>query len=298
VDNGLDATAALSPYAFWAAGFTNATGAYQTLTEQYCALRFSVTGPAPPTYVGAPFSLTVTAQNPNLTTASGYRGTVHFTSSDPNAALPTDYTFTAGDAGTHVFNGVVFNSTGSLTITASDTATPFASGTAAFTVTCLGACPGPGGTSGSRDASQGSGGTAGTRDANQAGGVNPGPRLPRLGAMERGDAPSGVALATALGPAPAAVGAASAPVSTVVEAPSVSAAVPAAARGAASPDSEILAVPIAYGDAMMAASNAPAVKVENNPGDLPLVFIPLTVISIVLLEIRRRNRRLIGHSRP
>src|SRR5581483_6630964 len=34
---------------------------------------------------------------------TAYTSTVHFTSSDPLAALPADYTFTAADAGTHTF---------------------------------------------------------------------------------------------------------------------------------------------------------------------------------------------------
>ena len=36
--------------------------------------------------------------------AAGYRGTVHFSSSDPLASLPADYTFTATDAGVHTFS--------------------------------------------------------------------------------------------------------------------------------------------------------------------------------------------------
>ena len=36
-------------------------------------------------------------------TATGYTGTVHFTSTDGQAVLPADYTFTAGDAGIHTF---------------------------------------------------------------------------------------------------------------------------------------------------------------------------------------------------
>jgi hypothetical protein len=35
--------------------------------------------------------------------ATGYSGTIHFKSSDAQASLPADYTFTAGDAGTHSF---------------------------------------------------------------------------------------------------------------------------------------------------------------------------------------------------
>jgi hypothetical protein len=34
---------------------------------------------------------------------TGYTGTVHFSTNDPRATLPTDYTFTAADAGVHTF---------------------------------------------------------------------------------------------------------------------------------------------------------------------------------------------------
>ena len=48
-------------------------------------------------------------------------GTVHFTSSDRLATLPANYTFTAGDAGTHMFgNGVTMKTIGHQTITVFD----------------------------------------------------------------------------------------------------------------------------------------------------------------------------------
>jgi sugar lactone lactonase YvrE len=53
------------------------------------------------------------------------------------------------------------------------------------------------------------------------------------------------------------------------------------------------------GGDMMAASRAPAIAAENGPGYAPLILIPLAIMSLTLLVIRRRkNRRLIGHSRP
>jgi hypothetical protein len=290
VNNVLVSVTALSPYVFWATGYTNTGGMDQTLAELYCALKFSLVS-STPTYVGIPFSLTLTAQNPNSTTATGYRGTVHFRSSDPQAVLPPDYTYTSGDAGTHTFTGVVLNNSGTLTITASDNATPFVMATATFNISCLGACQGPGGTAGARDANAGVAGLAGARDAtNQSGTVAPPPRKARLSGVLSGDSLSGVEMATAIAAAPSA--ASTAPKASVV------AVAPAEAAIATNSASEISTAAIDSRDAMMAASNAPAVKVENSPGDLPLVFLPLTVISIVLLEIRRRNRRLIGHSEP
>ena len=48
--------------------------------------------------------ITVTALDSSNNMGATYTGTVHFTSTDPTAILPADYTFTAADAGTHTFN--------------------------------------------------------------------------------------------------------------------------------------------------------------------------------------------------
>jgi hypothetical protein len=70
---------------------------------------------------GTAFNLTVTAQNPTSGgTMTSYIGTVHFTSSDGAAVLPSDYTFTNGDQGTHIFS-VTLKNNGSQTVTATDT---------------------------------------------------------------------------------------------------------------------------------------------------------------------------------
>ena len=55
--------------------------------------------------------------------ATGYSGTVHFTSSDsnPNVVLPADYTFTAADGGTHTFSGVRLHTQGQQSLTVTDT---------------------------------------------------------------------------------------------------------------------------------------------------------------------------------
>jgi len=53
-----------------------------------------------------------------------YLGTVHFTSTDAKAKLPANYTFTAADAGTHVFVGtVILKTVGTQSVTANDTLT-------------------------------------------------------------------------------------------------------------------------------------------------------------------------------
>ncbi len=67
--------------------------------------------------------LTVTAFDANGNVATGYRGTVQFTSTDPSATLPSSYTFTAGDAGKHLFPGsVVFRTLGAQVLTLKDAA--------------------------------------------------------------------------------------------------------------------------------------------------------------------------------
>jgi hypothetical protein len=102
------------------------------------ALRFSVAIRSVALFpsAGVALNLTVTALDALGNTASGYRGTVHFTSSDPHpATLPADYTFTTADSGTHIFvDGVTLFTAGSPTVTATDTVTPAITGTAAWTV--------------------------------------------------------------------------------------------------------------------------------------------------------------------
>ena len=103
------------------------TGSATVAVSPAAASTLVVTAPASAT-AGAPFSVTVTAKDPYGNTANGsttgYLGTVHFTSSDGQAGLPANYTFTAGDAGVHTFtNGVTLNTTGSQTVTATDTVT-------------------------------------------------------------------------------------------------------------------------------------------------------------------------------
>ncbi|HWZ42201.1 MAG TPA: Ig-like domain-containing protein [Candidatus Saccharimonadales bacterium] len=62
----------------------------------------------------------VVVSNAGTSVLTGYAGTVHFTSSDPAAVLPVDYTFTVGDSGLHHFVATL-NTSGLQTITAADT---------------------------------------------------------------------------------------------------------------------------------------------------------------------------------
>ena len=77
---------------------------------------------------GTSFSLTVTAQNSSGATDTGYTGTIQFTSSDVQAGLPANFTFTAADAGTYTFT-VTLKTAGSQSITATDTTTSAITGT-------------------------------------------------------------------------------------------------------------------------------------------------------------------------
>jgi hypothetical protein len=67
-------------------------------------------------------SFTVTAKNPDGTTDTGYTSTVHFSSSDGQADLPANYTFTAADNGVHTFSATL-RTAGTQSLTATDTIT-------------------------------------------------------------------------------------------------------------------------------------------------------------------------------
>jgi hypothetical protein len=79
---------------------------------------------ANPYVAGAGHTVTVTALDAYGNTASGYLGKIHFTSTDPAAVLPADYTFTAADKGVHAFSGgLTLKTAGSRSVTATDTVT-------------------------------------------------------------------------------------------------------------------------------------------------------------------------------
>jgi uncharacterized repeat protein (TIGR03803 family) len=89
---------------------------------------FLVSGFPSPTTAGVAQNFSVTAQNANGTTATSYTGTVHFTSSDSQAVLPANYTFTSTDAGSHSFSAT-FKTAGTQALTATDAATSSITGT-------------------------------------------------------------------------------------------------------------------------------------------------------------------------
>ncbi len=95
-----------------------------TLVTAAAAAGLVMTGMPPTTTAGAANSLTVNAVDAYGNAVSSYRGSVHFTSTDSKAALPGDYPFTAVDAGSHTFTGVVLKTAGIQMVTAADLSQP------------------------------------------------------------------------------------------------------------------------------------------------------------------------------
>jgi hypothetical protein len=92
------------------------------------ASTMSVTGFPSTTTAGVAYNITVTLKDAYGNIATGYTGTVHFTSSDAQAGLPANYTFTAADAGVHTFS-VTLKTAGTQSLTVTDTAKTSLSGT-------------------------------------------------------------------------------------------------------------------------------------------------------------------------
>jgi len=101
------------------------------------AATLDVTGITDPFTAGDSSDMTVTARDAYGNMATGYLGTVTFTEDDPHAAasVPGNYAFLVGDAGVHTFTlDVTLATTGSRTVTATDTVTPAITGDQTVTV--------------------------------------------------------------------------------------------------------------------------------------------------------------------
>src|SRR5262249_50207785 len=92
----------------------------------------SITGFSLPVTAGTPGTFTVSLFDAAGHIVLSYRGTVHFTTSDAQAVLPADYTFTAADGGVHTFSATL-KTAGARTLTVTDTASGGLSGTWAGT---------------------------------------------------------------------------------------------------------------------------------------------------------------------
>jgi hypothetical protein len=107
----------------------NVTGTSNAFTvNPAAASTLVVAGYPSPVTAGLTNSFTVTAKDQFGNTATGYTGTVKFTSSDAAALLPTNYTFVAADNGAHSFSATL-RTAGTQSMTATDTATSYIAGT-------------------------------------------------------------------------------------------------------------------------------------------------------------------------
>src|SRR5262249_29179152 len=83
---------------------TTVTGTGTLTVNPAAASTLVVAGYPSPTVINDSHTFTVPAQDPFGNVATGYRGTVHFTSTNKPATLPADYTFTSADNGVHTFS--------------------------------------------------------------------------------------------------------------------------------------------------------------------------------------------------
>jgi predicted outer membrane repeat protein len=117
--------------------YTNITGTVSGIQVNPAAVTHFALAASASVITHTPVSLTVSALDAYGNVVSGYRGTVTFSDSWASGGmLPTNYTFTAGDAGVHKFtNQATFYTIGAQTITVSDTAQPSLRGSASVFVT-------------------------------------------------------------------------------------------------------------------------------------------------------------------
>ncbi len=100
---------------------------------------FNVSASTSAPTAGTAFNVTVTAKDASNATIAGYTGTVHFTSSDAQATLPSDYTFVSGDNGVHAFNSAVtLKTAGGQSVNVKDTSQTTKTGTTSVTVSAAG----------------------------------------------------------------------------------------------------------------------------------------------------------------
>jgi hypothetical protein len=96
--------------------------------------RFAIVAPDH-AQLGAPYNFDVVAIDDNANPTGNYTGTVHFAGN--GVAVPADYTFTAGDGGTHTFSATPTRG-GNVNYTVSDTVTPSITAFDGIEVSCPG----------------------------------------------------------------------------------------------------------------------------------------------------------------
>jgi hypothetical protein len=93
-----------------------------TVTPAVPATQLAITNVSPTTVTaGGNVNFSVTAEDGTGAVVPNYTSIVHFTSTDPTAVLPGDYTFASSDNGTHIFT-VTLQNAGNQTITVTDQA--------------------------------------------------------------------------------------------------------------------------------------------------------------------------------
>jgi len=97
----------------------NFTGQVYTIVNSPPAINFVISGTPGSIAAGSNFTFTVTAEDSANNTAAGYSGTVHFTSSDGHAVLPSDTTLVSGIG---AFSATL-ETAGNQTLIATDTVT-------------------------------------------------------------------------------------------------------------------------------------------------------------------------------
>lgn len=94
------------------------TSSTSTVTVTPAVSRLAITAPTAST-AGDTFNVTVTALDSLGSVGTGYTSTIRFSSSDAQAGLPAEYTFTSADAGVHTFT-VTLKTAGSMFLGAAE----------------------------------------------------------------------------------------------------------------------------------------------------------------------------------
>jgi len=97
------------------------------------AVQLKVTAPESPVTAGTSFPVELVLEDTYGNVATGYTGTVFFSSGDGQAVLPADYTFVAADAGRRSFS-VTLKTAGARTVTVADTVNGMLTATKTVTV--------------------------------------------------------------------------------------------------------------------------------------------------------------------
>jgi hypothetical protein len=120
VAQGSHTYSAVTTYSFPISVSISDKGGSTAMAMSTASASFIVQGYPSPVTSPATGNFSVTALDVNGNKAPGYTGTVKFTSSSTKGDFPPNYTFTAGDAGVHIFSANL-RSAGSQSITVTDT---------------------------------------------------------------------------------------------------------------------------------------------------------------------------------